>query len=54
MKYGLWPEIIIFKENPYENALEYLAFGKGFVLDRLTGSTSKLKSLIESLTRIFN
>ena len=23
-----------------ENALEYLASGKGFVLDRLTGSTS--------------
>ena len=40
----------IFKENPYENALEFLAFGKGFVLDRLTGSTSKRKSLRESLT----
>ena len=35
IKYGLWPEIKIFKENPYENALEYLASGKGFVMDRL-------------------
>ena len=27
---------IIFKENPDQNALEYLAFGKDFVMDRLT------------------
>ena len=40
MKYGLWPEIIIFKLNPDENALEFLAFGEDFVMDRLTGSTS--------------
>ena len=26
---------IIFKENPDQNALEYLAFGKGFVMDRI-------------------
>ena len=30
MKYGLWPEIIIFKKISTENALEYLAFGGGF------------------------
>ena len=35
MKYGLWPEIIIFKKISTENALEFLAFGKGFILDRL-------------------
>ena len=29
---------IIFKENPDQNALEYLAFGKNFNGDRLTGS----------------
>ena len=28
-----------------ENALEYLAFGEEFIMDRLTGSKSKLKSL---------
>ena len=44
MKYGLWPEIIIFKKISTENALEFLAFGKGFVSDRLTGSKSKLES----------
>ena len=35
MKYGLWPEIIIFKKISTENALEYLASGKGFILDRI-------------------
>ena len=35
MKYGLRPEIIIFKKISTENALEYLAFGKGFIMDRL-------------------
>ena len=35
MKYGLWPEIIIFKKISTENALEYLAFGKDFIMDRL-------------------
>ena len=39
-KNGLWPEIIIFKYDPDENALEFLAFGEDFVMDRLTGSTS--------------
>ena len=29
---------IIFNENPYENALEYLVFGEDFYGDRLTGS----------------
>ena len=43
----------IFKKILTENALEYLAFGKDLIMDRLTGSTSKLESLIESLTRIF-
>ena len=43
-KYGLRPEIIIFKKISTENALEYLAFGEGFIMDRLTGSTSKLES----------
>ena len=27
---------IIFKENPDQNALEYLAFGENFIMDRLT------------------
>ena len=34
----------IFKQILTENALEYLASGKNFIMDRLTGSTSKLKS----------
>ena len=42
----------IFKKISTENALEYLAFGKGFIMDRLTGSTSKLESWTKSLTRI--
>ena len=25
----------IFNENPDENTLEYLAFGKGFIMDRI-------------------
>ena len=32
-----------------QNALEFLAFGENFIMDRLTGSKSKL----ESLTRIY-
>ena len=43
LKNGRGPEInhqnldgnIIFKENPKQNALEYLAFGKNFIMDRL-------------------
>ena len=35
MKYGLWPEIIIFKKISTENAQQYVAFGKGFIMDRL-------------------
>ena len=30
----------IFKKILTENALEFLAFGEGFIMDRLTGSTS--------------
>ena len=30
----------IFKKILTENALEYLAFGENFIMDRLTGSTS--------------
>ena len=30
----------IFNKNPKQNALEYLAFGENFIMDRLTGSTS--------------
>ena len=56
MKYGLWPEINhrnldgIYAEIKSltkildQNALEFLAFGKGFIMDRLTGSKSKLES----------
>ena len=32
----------IFKKILTENALEYLAFGENFIMDRLTGSTSSL------------
>ena len=32
--YGLSPNII-FNKNPNQNALEYLAFGKGFIMDRI-------------------
>ena len=32
--YGLSPNII-FNKNPNQNALEYLAFGKDFIMDRL-------------------
>ena len=35
-----------------ENALEYLAFGRGFYGDRLTGSKSKLESWTKSLTKM--
>ena len=35
-----------------KNALEFLASGKGFIMDRLTGSTSKRKSWEESSNRI--
>ena len=31
---------IIFKENPYQNAQQYVAFGEGLIMDRLTGSKS--------------
>ena len=31
----------IFKENPKQNALEYLAFGEGFIMDRLTARNLK-------------
>ena len=34
----------IFKKISTENALEYLASGRGFYGDRLTGSKSKLES----------
>jgi len=30
----------IYNKNLNKNALEYLAFGKDFILDRLTGSKS--------------
>ena len=35
MKYGLWPEIIIFKKISTENAQQYVASGEGFILDRI-------------------
>ena len=31
----------IFKQNPKQNALEFLAFGEGFVMDRLTARNLK-------------
>ena len=40
---------IIFNENPYENALEYLALGEDFIMDRLW-----LEILTRILKRIFN
>ena len=50
MKYGLWPEIIIFKKISTENALEYLAFGGGFNW----GSPYRLDILTKILKIIFN
>ena len=47
MKYGLWPEIIIFKKISTENALEYLAFGKGFYGDRI-GDARNLNENLEN------
>ena len=38
--YSITRETIIFKENPKQNALEFLAFGENFIMDRLTGSKS--------------
>ena len=43
-------ETIIFKENPKQNALEYLAFGKGF----FGGSPYRLDILTIILKKIFN
>ena len=49
LKYGLYPEIInfpiIFNQNPDENALEFLAFGRG-----LSWIASEM---LEILTKIF-
>ena len=42
-------ETIIFKENPDQNALEFLASGKGFYGDRL-----RLEILNKIFIRIFN
>ena len=41
MKYGLWPEIIIFKKISTENALEYLASWDDLIGDRLTARNLK-------------
>ena len=46
--YGLSPNII-FNKNPNQNALEYLAFGKDFIMDRL-----RLEILTKILKIIFN
>ena len=35
MKYGLWPEIIIFKKISTENTQQYVASGEGFFGDRI-------------------
>ena len=61
MKYGLWPEINhrnldgIYAEIKSltkildQNALEFLAFGEGFILDRL-----RLDILTKILKKIYN
>ena len=47
MKYGLWPEIIIFKKISTENAQQYVAFGEGFILDRI-GDARHLNENLEN------
>ena len=54
MKYGLWPEIIIFNENLDWKCARVPRFWEGVFLDRLTGSKSKLESWTKSLTRFFS
>ena len=49
MKYGLWPEIIIFKKISTENALEYLASGKGFIVDRIGDARNLNYNLYKNL-----
>ena len=49
MKYGLWPEIIIFKKISTENAQQYVASGEDLIGDRL-----RLDILTKIFTRIFN
>ena len=49
MKYGLRPEIIIFKKISTENALEFLASGKGFILDRIRDARNLNKNLENNL-----
>ena len=41
MKYGLWPEIIIFKKISTENAQQYVASGEDLIGDRLTARNLK-------------
>ena len=49
MKYGLWPEIIIFKKISTENAQQYVASGEDLIGDRL-----RLDILTKIFKRIFN
>ena len=47
--YGLSPNII-FNKNPNQNALEYLAFGKDFIMDRLRLEIlTKISKIISNL-----
>ena len=48
MKYGLWPEIIIFKKISTENAQQYVASGEDLIGDRL-----RLDILTKILKKIY-
>ena len=49
MKYGLWPEIIIFKKISTENTQQYVASGEGFLGDRIGDARHLNENLEQNL-----